>query len=272
MPPDSPRTAKRKELDRLYPPLEYNPDKKKTLKPLSPRSKAKYNDLAKEIYAAKRGPNGEIMSEELRARVQQFRNAGEPDFRDLANQIYHAETPGMEQRAMRNLRHTEGQRDQRAYRAKAFELYKAETGQNTFIRTAQEIQDDPHFQRETAADELGDCLQTLQLNHDEIARELEAAEPGQRGLELEAPVAVALPEWRCPLCTFINRGGSVFCEMCRGSNRDDVAASGAARPSPDEENGPWVRVPVEFGDGGGSSSSSSSDGDGDSAGDSGKAV
>ena len=44
--------------------------------------------------------------------------------------------------------------------------------------------------KETAADELGDCQQTLQLNHGEIARKLEAAEPGTRWLELEAAVAV----------------------------------------------------------------------------------
>eukprot|EP01052_Picozoa_sp_SAG31_P005830 SAG31_NODE_262_length_18842_cov_22.033346_13_plen_237_part_00 len=126
VPPDSPRTAKRKELERLYPPLEFKPpSQKKLLKPLSPRSKAKYDQLAKEIYAAKRGPNGEILSEDLRTRVANLKNSGEPDFKDLANQIYHAETPGMQQRAMRNFKHTEGQRDERAYRAKAFELYKS---------------------------------------------------------------------------------------------------------------------------------------------------
>lgn len=101
VPPDSPRTAKRKELDRLYPPLEYKPDKKKLLKPLSPRSKMKYEQMAQDIYSAKRGPNGQIMSEDLRTKVQNFKAEGEPDFRDLANEIYHAETPGMQQRAMR---------------------------------------------------------------------------------------------------------------------------------------------------------------------------
>jgi hypothetical protein len=147
--PDTPRTVRRKEMDRLYPPLVYKPEKAKSLMPLSPRSRAKFDHLAKDIYNAKPGPNGETMSKDLRTKVHNLKASTDREFKDLANDIYHADTDGMMHRAVRNLRQTEGTRDEKNFREKAYELYKTDPGRQTFIDGTQAINEDPYFQKMT---------------------------------------------------------------------------------------------------------------------------
>lgn len=133
--PDSPRTAARKALDRKYPPLEYRSQAPLPLKPLSPRSRAAFEEKTRAIYNAQGGDDGEVVpsdlpnpvviTSDLRAKVREFKQSAVSDFKSMAMEIYNAQEDGMEQRAIRKLQATEARRPQQEFREKAFQAYNA---------------------------------------------------------------------------------------------------------------------------------------------------
>lgn len=147
--PDTPRTAARKELDRKMPKMTYKAQPSAPLKPLSPRAQQKFEEKTRAIYKAQRGEDGEAISDDLRAKVRDFKAAAVPDYKSLAMDIYHAKEDGMEQRAIRKLQATELSRPQQEYREKAFQAYYADPRREAFAHATEQLnQDDYLWQRQ----------------------------------------------------------------------------------------------------------------------------
>jgi hypothetical protein len=147
--PDSPRTQARKAFDKKYPKMEYHAEKKGSLKPLSPRTRAAYEAAAAEIYHEERGEDGQVLTEELREKVQDLKDVTIPDYKSLAMEIYTSEEPGMTSRAIRRLQATEGSRAEKEYREKAFKAYRTDYSKEEFGDAAKDLNDDDYlWQRE----------------------------------------------------------------------------------------------------------------------------
>ena len=150
--PDSPRTQARKEFDKKYPKMEYHAQKKKPLKPLSPRTRAAYESAAMGIYREERSEEGQVLTEQLRERVQDLKDATVPDYKSLAMEIYRSEEPGMTSRAIRRLQTTEGSRAETEYREKAFRAYRTDYAKEEFADAASDLNNDDYlWQRQKGA-------------------------------------------------------------------------------------------------------------------------
>lgn len=142
---DSPRTAARKELERKYPKMEYTAQKPGALKPLSPRSRARFDQATMNMYNSEKGEDGETLTDDMKRKIAEFKQSQTPDYKSMAMQIYHAEEDGMEKRAIRQLQQVEAARPEQQFRERAYAVYNADPSRERFARAADELNEDEYL-------------------------------------------------------------------------------------------------------------------------------